>query len=209
MKLIPKYQNAGKIEANKRKQAFLNANGYNIPVDGSWGKWQQEQYDKLTRKDKHYNTTPLGLLSYLYDATLGEGTTYQEDPQVVSGYTGEIKSDDRSPVKRYFSQQMNDNRTPLGYVTQTVLPTAATAAAIVYGGVPLFRAVGQGIKTTATNPKTVLQVAKTLPKVIKPLFQKQLKHFLKKQPKVYQGLLLLMPFLHLLLVKRGGGILEN
>ena len=35
MKLIPKYQNAGKIEQNKRKQAFLNANGYNIPVDGS------------------------------------------------------------------------------------------------------------------------------------------------------------------------------
>ena len=167
MKLIPKYQNAGKIEANKRKQAFLNMNGYNIPVDGSWGKWQQEQYDKLTRKDKHYNTTPLGFLSYLYDATLGEGTTYQEDSQVVSGYTGEIKSDDRSSVKRYFSQQMNDNRTPLGYVTQTVLPSATTAAAIVYGGVPLFRAVSQGIKTAATNPKTVLQVAKTLPKVIK------------------------------------------
>lgn len=187
MKLIPKYQNAGKIEANKRKQAFLNANGYNIPVDGSWGKWQQEQYDKLTRKDKHYNTTPLGLLSYLYDATLGEGTTYQEDPQVVSGYTGEIKSDDRSPVKRYFSQQMNDNRTPLGYVTQTVLPAAATAAAIVYGGVPLFRAVGQGIKTTATNPKTVLQVAKTLPKVIKTVVPKATKTFFKETAKGLLG----------------------
>ena len=187
MKLIPKYQNAGKIEANKRKQAFLNMNGYNIPVDGSWGKWQQEQYDKLTRKDKHYNTTPLGFLSYLYDATLGEGTTYQEDPQVVSGYTGEIKSDDRSSVKRYFSQQMNDNRTPLGYVTQTVLPSATTAAAIVYGGVPLFRAVSQGIKTAATNPKTVLQVAKTLPKVIKAAAPKAAKTFVKETAKGLLG----------------------
>ena len=187
MKLIPKYQNAGKIEQNKRKQAFLNANGYNIPVDGSWGKWQQEQYDKLTRKDKHYNTTPLGLLSYLYDATLGEGTTYQEDPQVVSGYTGEIKSDDRGAVKRYFSQQMNDNSTPLGYVTQTVLPTAVTAAGIVYGGVPLFRAFGQGIKTAVTNPKTVLQVTKTLPKVIKTNVPKAAKTFAKETAKGLLG----------------------
>lgn len=187
MKLIPKYQNAGKIEQNKRKQAFLNANGYNIPVDGSWGKWQQEQYDKLTRKDKHYNTTPLGLLSYLYDATLGEGTTYQEDPQVVSGYTGEIKSDDRSAAKRWLSQQMNDNTTPLGYITQTVAPAAATAGAIVYGGVPLLNAIGHGIKAAVTNPQAALQTVKALPKVIKQAAPSLAKTFAKETAKGLAG----------------------
>lgn len=45
MKLIPKHQNGN--ELIKRKQAFLKANGVNAKVDGRWGKWQQEQYDKL------------------------------------------------------------------------------------------------------------------------------------------------------------------
>ena len=187
MKLIPKYQNAGKIEVNKRKQAFLNMNGYNIPVDGSWGKWQQEQYDKLTKKDKHYNTTPLGFLSYLYDKTLGEGTTYHEDPQLVTGYTGEIKSDDRSAAKRWLSQQMNDNSTPLGYITQTVAPAAATAGAIVYGGVPLLKATGQGIKAAVTNPQAALQTVKALPKVIKQAAPSVAKTFAKETVKGLAG----------------------
>ena len=64
MKIIPKFQNSGKIptkkqiEYNKKRQQFLNMNGYNIKVDGSWGPWQQQQYDKLTTVDNHYHTTP-------------------------------------------------------------------------------------------------------------------------------------------------------
>lgn len=185
MKLIPKHQNGS--ELIKRKQAFLKANGVNVKVDGRWGKWQQEQYNKLTEKDKHYNTTPLGFLSYLYDKTLGEGTTYHEDPQLVTGYTGEIKSDDRSAAKRWLSQQMNDNSTPLGYITQTVAPAAATAGAIVYGGVPLLNATGHGIKAVATNPQAALQTVKALPKVIKQAAPSLAKTFAKETAKGLAG----------------------
>lgn len=163
MKIIPKFQNAGKLpskEYNKRKQQFLNQNGVNVKIDGSWGPWQEQQYRKLTTKDKHYNTTPLGFLSYLYDKTLGDGTTYQEDPTIVKGYSGEIKQDDRSATRRYLDQQMQDNKTPLGYVTQTVLPSAAVAGALVYGGPTIIN----GIRTAASNPSIILPATKTLVK---------------------------------------------
>lgn len=163
MKIIPKFQNAGKLpskEYNKRKQQFLNQNGVNVKIDGSWGPWQEQQYRKLTTKDKHYNTTPLGFLSYLYDKTLGDGTTYQEDPAIVKGYSGEIKQDDRSATRRYLDQQMQDNKTPLGYVTQTVLPSAAVAGALVYGGPTIIN----GLRTAASNPSTILPATKTLVK---------------------------------------------
>lgn len=163
MKIIPKFQNAGKLptkEYNKRKQQFLNQNGIKVKINGSWGPWQEEQYRRLTTKDKHYNTTPLGFLSYLYDKTLGDGTTYQEDPAFVKGYSGEIKSDNRSSARRYLDQQMQDNKTPLGYITQTVVPSAAVASSIVYGG----PAIVNGIRTAVSNPSTILPTAKTLVK---------------------------------------------
>lgn len=163
MKIIPKFQNSGKFpskEYNKRKQQFLNQNGIKVKIDGSWGPWQEQQYRRLTTKDKHYNTTPLGFLSYLYDKTLGDGTTYQEDPAIVKGYSGEIKQDDRSATRRYIDQQMKDNKTPLGYVTQTVLPSAAVAGTLVYGG----PAIVNSIRTAVSNPSTILPVTKTLVK---------------------------------------------
>lgn len=153
MKLIPKYQNSGEIkEQNKRKQEFLNLNGIKVKVDGSWGPWQQKQYEKLTTKNKHYQTTPLGFLSQLYDRTLGEGTTYQEDPAFVSGYSGEIKQDNRSNARRYLDQQMQNNKTPLGYITQTILPAAAVASTLVYGG----PAIASGTKAVISNPMSAM-----------------------------------------------------
>lgn len=153
MKIIPKFQNAGKLpskEYNKRKQQFLNQNGVKVKIDGSWGPWQEQQYRRLTTKDKHYNTTPLGFLSYLFDKTLGNGTTYQQDPAIVRGYSGEIKQDDRSATRRFLDQQMKNNKTPLGYITQTVLPSAAVAGTLVYGG----PAIINGIRTAVSNPST-------------------------------------------------------
>lgn len=163
MKIIPKFQNSGKLpskEYNKRKQQFLNQNGIKVKIDGSWGPWQEQQYKRLTTKDKHYNITPLGFLSYLYDKTLGDGITYQEDPAIVKGHSGEIKQDDRSAARRYLDQQMRDNKTPLGYITQTVLPSAAVAGTLVYGG----PAIINGIRTAVSNPSTILPAAKTLVK---------------------------------------------
>lgn len=140
------------IELNKKKQQFLNLNGIKVKVDGSWGPWQQKQYEKLTTKNKHYQTTPLGFLSQLYDRTLGEGTTYQEDPAFVSGHSGEIKQDNRSNARRYLDSQMKNNKTPLGYITQTVLPAAAVSSTIVYGG----PAVASGTKAVISNPMSAM-----------------------------------------------------
>ena len=38
------------IEQNKKKQAFLNANGVKVKIDGSWGPWQQGWYNKIKAK---------------------------------------------------------------------------------------------------------------------------------------------------------------
>ena len=141
-------------EENKRKQQFLKLNGVNVKVDGSWGPWQQQQYDKLTTKEKPYATTPLGFLSRLYDSTLGNGTTYKEEP------IGKLQEDTRSDTRRYIDNQMKDNKTPLGYITQTILPTAAVASSIVYGG----PAIVNGVRTAISNPSAILPATKTLVK---------------------------------------------
>lgn len=154
-------------EENKRKQRFLLRNGVNVKVDGSWGPWQQAQYEKLTTKEKPYQTTPLGLLSFAFDKLTGN-STYQEDPPEVKGYDGEIKSDDRSNTRRWIDQQMSNNKTPLGYVTQTVLPAGAVAAAVTYGAPVLYNAVTKGapfiyngVRTAASNPVTITPALKT------------------------------------------------
>ena len=154
-------------ELNKRKQEFLRLNGIDVKVDGSWGPWQEAQYRKLTTKDKHYQTTPLGALSYLYDKTFGS-TTYQEDPDYVKGHSGELTEDTRSAARRWVDTQMKDNKTPLGYVVQTVAPAAAVAAATVYGAPYLVNGVTKGapllwngIRTAVTNPSTIMPAIKT------------------------------------------------
>ena len=55
---------------------------------------------------------------------------------------------------------MQDNKTPLGYVTQTVLPSAAVAGTLVYGG----PAIINGIRTAVSNPSAILPAAKTFVK---------------------------------------------
>ena len=55
---------------------------------------------------------------------------------------------------------MQDNKTPLGYITQTVLPSAAVAGALVYGGPTIIN----GIRTAVSNPSAILPATKTLVK---------------------------------------------
>lgn len=166
------------IQYNKRKQQFLNQNGVKVKVDGSWGPWQESQYKRLTTKNKNYQATPLGFLSYLYDKTLGKGTTYQEIPFSVKGYNGEVKKDTRSKFRRNLDYQMQHNNTPLGYIAQTVAPTAAVSGAMVYGGSSLLRGgkyikdiittpfskqlLVDNIKNTITNPNTYKEIAKSI-----------------------------------------------
>lgn len=45
-----------RYDYNKRRQQALRNAGYNIPIDGSWGSWQEEQYRKINQKQNKINT---------------------------------------------------------------------------------------------------------------------------------------------------------
>lgn len=51
---IPKKLSKEQIEINKNKQKLLNSAGYNIKVDGSWGPWQEQQYNKIMSRGKMF-----------------------------------------------------------------------------------------------------------------------------------------------------------
>lgn len=63
----------------KQRQAIMKAAGYNVPQDGSWGPYQQKIWDKLTIKQKEYDTTLTGLFQSIRDKITGD-TTYKVDP---------------------------------------------------------------------------------------------------------------------------------
>lgn len=51
---IPKKLSKKQIEINKNKQKLLNSAGYNVKVDGSWGPWQEQQYNKIMSRGKMF-----------------------------------------------------------------------------------------------------------------------------------------------------------
>lgn len=54
---IPKKLSKEQIEINKNKQRLLNSAGYNVKVDGSWGPWQQKQYNKIMSRGRIFVDT--------------------------------------------------------------------------------------------------------------------------------------------------------
>lgn len=83
MKVIPKFQKGKRvrkatpqeIEQNKAKQRFLNEHGISVPVNGSWGSWQQQQYDNLTKQN------------WFVRATLGSAIADNPAVATASGWT--------------------------------------------------------------------------------------------------------------------------
>lgn len=51
---IPKKLSKEQIEINKNKQRLLNSAGYNVKVDGSWGPWQEQWYNKIMSRDRMF-----------------------------------------------------------------------------------------------------------------------------------------------------------
>lgn len=51
---IPKKLSKEYIEINKNKQRLLNSAGYNVKVDGSWGPWQEQQYNKIMSRGRMF-----------------------------------------------------------------------------------------------------------------------------------------------------------
>lgn len=54
---IPKKLSKEQIEINKNKQRVLNSAGYNVKVDGSWGPWQEQQYNKIMSRGRMFVDT--------------------------------------------------------------------------------------------------------------------------------------------------------
>lgn len=53
-----------RYDYNKRRQQILRDAGYDIPVDGSWGPWQEEQYRRVSEKqNKKQNKANVGVLA--------------------------------------------------------------------------------------------------------------------------------------------------
>ncbi len=75
--------NSNEVLYNKRRQAYMKAAGYKVPQDGSWGPWQQSIWDKLTTRQKQYDTTWTGLFNGIVDKITGN-TTYKVDPLEAS-----------------------------------------------------------------------------------------------------------------------------
>ena len=64
---------------------------------------------------------------------------------------------------------MQNHKTPLGFITQNVLPAAAVSGAVVYGGPAIAKgfstaAIANGIRTAISKPSTILHATKPLVK---------------------------------------------
>lgn len=126
-----------KIKQNKTKQAYMNAHGYKVPINGSWGPNQQRIWDRLTLKEKDYDTTITGLMSSIADKITGN-TTYRIDPfDSVKQQTTPV-SKPQSPVE----EALTGSFIPMAIAAfaPTAISTAikaplATAAATIGGTV--------------------------------------------------------------------------
>lgn len=72
--MATKKASKAQAEKNKQKQAYMRAAGYNVPLDGSWGPYQQSIWTKLTTRPKRYNTTLTGLAEGIWDKVTGNNT---------------------------------------------------------------------------------------------------------------------------------------
>ena len=68
-------------QLNVAKQRFLNRHGIKVPIDGSWGPWQQKQYDSLTSNNNKNNNTNT-IWDWLVNATIGAAMA--ENPAVMT-----------------------------------------------------------------------------------------------------------------------------
>lgn len=139
----------------QQKQIFLKSAGYDVPVDGKWNTDLQKMYDEATTKQKEYPTTPSGLMQSMWDKFRGD-TTYKIDPAKPQA---QFETDNRSKFGRWFDQQSNDNHTPIGYATQTILPAAITASSIVNPTITLRTTVGPALLSMGAT-KGVDEVSK-------------------------------------------------
>lgn len=118
MKVIPKFQNSGKaptrqqIEQNKKKQEFLNQNGIKVKIDGSWGPWQQKQYNKIKSKQTESK--------WDWFTRIMMGAAMAENPAVMTASGWQQNKQGNYVQKRTKgSDQLADNLSALSWMAPT------------------------------------------------------------------------------------------
>lgn len=147
MKIIPKFQNSGKLpskEYNKRKQQFLNQNGIKVKIDGSWGPWQQEQYNRIKSKqiEPKQNWFTRSMI----------GAAMAENPAVMTASGWQQNKQGNYVQKRTKgSDQLADNLSALSWTSPTHPGTAIIDAAINKGVFPLIKFTANKALETAAK----------------------------------------------------------
>ena len=177
------------IEQNKKKQAYLKANGVNVKIDGKWGRWQEQQYRRLTTRPRAYVPGILGTMSKWYDKKFGDGTTYQINPFD----NGKITEDTRSDTRRWIDNQMRDPHSAIGFTVQNVAPAAAVAIPLAVGAeyLPAAGTFVKGAVSTAfnaaRNPETIIPLVKETAKKAVPFVKGTVVPFLADTAKGIVG----------------------
>lgn len=122
-------------EENKRKQRFLLRNGVNVKVDGSWGPWQQAQYEKLTSKERSPQTPPIR-----FNTTGGAGYIPPTDASTVTDII-DSASDRISNLWNY----------GVNYIKSKFFPGDGTFIDLSNKNVSRINSNTKGVKTILTN----------------------------------------------------------
>lgn len=132
---IPKKLSKEQIEINKNKQRLLNSAGYNIKVDGSWGPWQEQQYNKIMSRGRMFTdkraVQQAAQAKWENDHNKSIAGYYFSDtptlPNLAKGVyhwaMGNIFGDSENPY--YYTLNVGDAPNAGGPVGATKLPTTA------------------------------------------------------------------------------------
>lgn len=120
---------------NVVKQRFLNRHGIKVQIDGSWGPWQQKQYDSLTSNNNKNNNTNT-IWDWLVNATIGAAMAENPAVMTASGWK-QGKNGNWEQKRTPGSDQLADNLAVISTLSPTNPGTAiidkTVGSAIKYG----------------------------------------------------------------------------
>lgn len=111
-----------------QRQAVMKAAGYNVPQNGYWNDGQEKIWNKLTTRDKEYDTTLLGFLQGMADKSNGN-TTYTSNPFRQSEINQYNPSGESLAAKW---KTLRSNNKVVNAIAGTWGPVAATSLAAPY-----------------------------------------------------------------------------
>ena len=158
MIIIPKFQNSGKtptrqqIEENKRKQEFLNQNGIKVKIDGSWGPWQQEWYNRIrTRQTK---TKP--KQNWFTRSTVGAAMAENPAVMTASGWKQD-KQGDYIQKRTKGSDQLAENLAVISWMAPSHPGNVIIDTIINKGVFPLIKFTANKALETAAKTGIMLE----------------------------------------------------